>query len=228
MGGPAIGALEFAIGDSSATFSADQIALQGTDARRAMLSGYPKITGATIGCAADFEPGSAPAELNEYGLFASGTMLNRLLVADAGPILPQHTCRPQMSVAVAIGGGGFTSVGAGVFAAAVASGLANVHALTLFLGLGDGAAPFSPDQLDMQGSTRVRRALAAGYPQASGADLQIVADFEAGSAPSDMREIALFDSLVGGNMIWRGVIDLGPSLGKAVSPMIQLTFGLPE
>ena len=229
LGGAPLSALEFAIGDSDVEFSAGQLALQGTSTRRAMLAGYPKISGATIACAADFPPGSAPSELREYGAFVGSAMVSRLLVSDVGPVLPQHTCRPQMNLTVSLEGedSGFTTAGLPLLLNALAASLANVPALTVCVGLGDGGDDFDPSQNDLTGANRARRPLASGYPASANAELRLVADFEAGAAPANMNEIGIFPAAAGGTMLWRQVVDMGPSLGKAQSPMIHVTFSLP-
>jgi hypothetical protein len=101
-----------------------------------------------------------------------------------------------------------TTIGETILKNAIAKGFADTQLATVYLGMGDGDAPFNPDQTDLQGTNKARSAMLEGFPQAVGHEVRFVAEFDLSSSPLDIAQIAelgLFDSPSGGNMIYRGL-----------------------
>lgn len=77
------------------------------------------------------------------------------------------------------------------------------------IAIGDGTTAYASSQTDLQGSSSVRIAVSAGYPQRSGAVLtyQTIADED--TANFDWNEWGIVNAATGGEMLVRAVQDLG-------------------
>lgn len=71
------------VGDGTAAFAVTQTDLQGTNKfRKAMDSGYPTVSGATVTFKSTFAPAEANFAWQEWGVFnaaSGGVMLNRVV-----------------------------------------------------------------------------------------------------------------------------------------------------
>ncbi len=91
------------------------------------------------------------------------------------------------------------------------------------LGVGNSSTAFAAGQTDLQGASKLRKAMEASYPQRSGADLDYRSLFGTSDANFAWEEWAVFDNSTGGTMLNRKVSSLGT---KTSSESWQLTVTL--
>ena len=78
------------------------------------------------------------------------------------------------------------------------------------LGVGDSDTAFDASQTDLQATTnKLRKGMAASYPQLSANTVTFRSVFETGDANFDWKEIGLFNAANGGTMACRVVGDWG-------------------
>lgn len=84
---------------------------------------------------------------------------------------------------------------------------ANAH-----LGVGNGTAAESPNHTDLQGSSKFRKSMDAGYPQldtSSGVVMKFAATFGPSEANFSWNEYGIFNAASGGTMMLRKVQSFG-------------------
>jgi hypothetical protein len=77
------------------------------------------------------------------------------------------------------------------------------------IGVGNGTTAFAAEQTDLQGASKLRKAMDSGYPTRSGATLTFQSTFETGDANWAWQEWGIFNESVGGAMHNREVENLG-------------------
>lgn len=83
------------------------------------------------------------------------------------------------------------------------------NAANAYVGVGNGTAAFSAAQTDLQGASKLRKAMEAGYPQRTGNVLTHRAVFGTSEANFAWEEWGLFNAASSGTMLNRKVEALG-------------------
>ncbi len=83
------------------------------------------------------------------------------------------------------------------------------NAANAYIGVGNGTAAFSAAQTDLQGASKLRKAMEAGYPQRAGNVLTYRAVFGTSEANFAWEEWGLFNAASSGTMLNRKVEALG-------------------
>lgn len=83
------------------------------------------------------------------------------------------------------------------------------NAANAYIGVGNGTAAFSAAQTDLQGVSKLRKAMEAGYPQRAGNVLTYRAVFGTSEANFAWEEWGLFNAASSGTMLNRKVEALG-------------------
>lgn len=73
------------------------------------------------------------------------------------------------------------------------------------LGVGNGSAAFAASQTDLQGTSKVRKAMDSGYPIVAAPTLTFKSTFDTSEANFDWREWGIFNAATGGVMLNRVV-----------------------
>jgi hypothetical protein len=111
-----------------------------------------------------------------------------------------------------------TNVGRNFIAAAlIGEAVTPFSAASARLGVGDGTQAFSPTQLDLQGTNRLRKGMAAGYPTRQGNSITFKATFSTAEANFTWNEWGVFNSNLtssdendfAGVMLVRNVVPIG-------------------
>lgn len=95
-------------------------------------------------------------------------------------------------------------VQAGIGAAVTAFNAANAH-----IGVGDGTAAHAAGQTDLQGATKSRRPMDAGYPTGATNVINFRSTFGTGDANHAWNEWGVFNAAAAGTMLNRKVEALG-------------------
>lgn len=78
-----------------------------------------------------------------------------------------------------------------------------------FIGVGNSALPESQAHTDLQGGSKLRKAMDAGYPTRSTNQLTFVATFLSTEAVFDWQEVGIFNAASNGTMLNRKLAALG-------------------
>ena len=96
------------------------------------------------------------------------------------------------------------------------------------IGVGNGTTAFAAGQADLQGASRLRKAMDSGYPTRSGATLTFQATFGTGDANWAWQEWGIFNAAAGGVMHNREVENLGTKTSNVTWVFqVDITLGSP-
>ena len=98
-----------------------------------------------------------------------------------------------------------TAAGINFIASAITGGGTFFNSSTAHIGVGNGSATFSTTHTDLTGSSKLRKAVDAGYPIISPPSLTFCATFGRDEANFDWNEWAIFNAKTGGVMLNRAV-----------------------
>lgn len=97
-----------------------------------------------------------------------------------------------------------TTAGATLMAGAlIGESFTPFNAANARLGVGNSGAAAEPEQTDLQGGSKVRLPMQAGYPQRVGNVLTFRALAGTGQAAFQWDEVGVFNAASGGTMLWR-------------------------
>ena len=94
-----------------------------------------------------------------------------------------------------------------------------------YIGVGNGTTAFSADQTDLQGVSKLRKAMDAGYPTRATNTLTFKATFGTADANWAWNEWGIFNAATGGTMHNREVESLG-SKTSSVTWVFQVNISL--
>ena len=107
---------------------------------------------------------------------------------------------------------GLTNVARDAIATAIATGTLGVTAFNnanSYVGVGNSAAAYSAAHTDLQGASKLRKAVSAGYPTQAANVLTYQATFGLTEAVWDWNEFGVFNAASGGTMLNRKPQSLG-------------------
>jgi len=110
-------------------------------------------------------------------------------------------------------------------AATVGEPVTPFNAANAYLGVGNGTTAFASTQTDLQGSSKVRKAMDAGYPVRSGNQITFRATFGNADANFAWEEWGIFNAPSGGVMLNRKVESLGTK-GSGATWILTVTITL--
>jgi hypothetical protein len=91
------------------------------------------------------------------------------------------------------------------------------------LGVGDSAQAASATQTDLQGASKTRKAMEAGYPIRSGQSVTFRSVFTSAEANYAWHEWGIFDAAAAGTMLNRKATELGTKVGGSWSLQVTIS-----
>lgn len=110
--------------------------------------------------------------------------------------------------------------------AAIGQGTPFDHA-NACLGVGNGTTAFAASQVDLQGTTKIRKGMDGGYPSVSPPSVTFRSTFDTDEANFDWNEWGLFNAATGGVMLSRAVESNGTKQNNQTWTLqVTITFEL--